>query len=298
MAACGRRAAEASPAWRAEHCAAAKGRRAKGVSTMLLLLPVSIAAAIAAAAAVTAPAAVAHMSCPDKIMPGTGIGGGGRVTALANVSSQADCCALCHGDYHDECTGWVYGPTPGVDSFGGEGYQKHNCAIMATNGPPKAISNHVTGITKDAPPPPSPPSVGKPCNADINCAPTTAANWRCKQHTAAPAADNNCHIPGPGTRGNNTCACTVQLCKPTPAGHQNATATQYLVIGDSISMGMNKDLSALVAADGWQLTHNPGNAASSNLGAHCIRDWVNQAGGLKWGVISYQFGLHDLGPSS
>ena len=57
---------------------------------------------------------------------------------------------------------------------------------------------------------------------------------------------------------------------------------------------MNKDLSALVAADGWELTHNPGNAASSNLGAHCVHDWV-QAKARKWNVISFQFGLHDLG---
>ena len=54
-------------------------------------------------------------------------------------------------------------------------------------------------------------------------------------------------------------------------------------------MGMNADLSALVAADGWALTHNPGNAASSNLCAHCLTSWV-QAASRKWDVISFQFG--------
>lgn len=147
--------------------------------------------------------------CPDKILPATGIGGGGTVTSLQNVSSQAACCALCHGDFHDECSGWVYGPT-GSAWQQLEGLAPHNCAIMATNGPPKPIEGHVSGINADAPPPPPPVSVGKPCNADIDCAPLTAQNWRCKQHTAQPEADNNCHIPGPGTRGNNTCACTVQ----------------------------------------------------------------------------------------
>ena len=36
------------------------------------------------------------------------------------------------------------------------------------------------------------------------------------------------------------------------------------------------DLAALVSQPplGWALTHNPGNAASVNLGAHCIKDWV------------------------
>ena len=147
-------------------------------------------------------------TCPDRILPDTGIGGGGTVTALANVSSQAECCALCHGDYHDECSGWVYGPTPGADTP--EKLAKHNCAIMAKNGPPKAVPRHITGVSKDAPPPPPPAPTGKPCNADVDCTPTTATNWRCKQHTASPSAENNCHIPGPYTKGNNTCACTVQ----------------------------------------------------------------------------------------
>ena len=168
-------------------------------------------------------------TCPDKILPGTGVGGGGTVTSLQNVSSQADCCALCHGDFHDECSGWVcctlHFPihffiqnSNGVllaQVYGPSG--NHNCAIMATNGPPKPVENHVTGINADAPPPPPPPTVGGPCNADIDCAPLVAENWRCKQHTAPAAADNNCHIPGPGTRGNSTCACTVESELPPAA---------------------------------------------------------------------------------
>lgn len=84
-------------------------------------------------------------------------------------------------------------------------------------------------------------------------------------------------------------------CKNTSLTPKNVSASvQYLVIGDSISMGMNSDLSALVAQEGWSLTHNPGNAASSNLGVHCINNWVQPAY-RKWDVISFQFGLHDLG---
>ena len=49
-------------------------------------------------------------------MQDTGIGGGGTVTGLANVTTQAACCALCHGMYHDECNGWVYGPTGSLDA--------------------------------------------------------------------------------------------------------------------------------------------------------------------------------------
>jgi hypothetical protein len=231
--------------------------------------------------------------CPDKILPETGIGGGGTVTALKNTTTQAECCALCHGDFHDECNGWVYnGPGPHEPA---EFLQAHNCAIMAKNGPPKQIPGHTTGITKDAPPPAPPPTQGKPCNADIDCSPTTAPLWRCRKAAGAvaPSPENNCHIPGPGTAGNSTCTCTSQGCSPTKAPTNKTATTQYLVIGDSISMGMNSYLSADVAQDGWHLTHNPGNAASSNLGAHCVESWANT--GFKWDVISFQFGLHDLG---
>ena len=76
----------------------------------------------------------------------------------------------------------------------------------------------------------------------------------------------------------------------------NASASkQYLMIGDSISLGMMKYLAALLAArGGWALTHNPGNAASSNNGRHCLGGWV-QAHARTWDVISFNFGLHDLG---
>ena len=33
---------------------------------------------------------------------------------------------------------------------------------------------------------------------------------------------------------------------------------------------------------------------TANLGAHCLEGWV-QAATRKWDVISFQFGLHDLG---
>jgi hypothetical protein len=251
--------------------------------------------AVSVALLLCGPAAVAHaQQCPDKLLPGVGIGGGGTVTALKNTTTQAACCALCHGDYHDECSGWVYN---GPDHPAAAWLQAHNCAIMATNGPPRPVAGHVTGLVKGAAPAPAPPAAGKACNADINCAPTTAALWRCKaaQDAAGITPENNCHIPGPGSKGNASCACSVQTCantSSTPA--KPSAAVQYLVIGDSISMGMNSDLSKLVAADGWALTHNPGNAASSNLGAHCLAHWVQEAA-RKWDVISFQFGLHDLG---
>jgi hypothetical protein len=64
------------------------------------------------------------------------------------------------------------------------------------------------------------------------------------------------------------------------------------MIGDSISQGMQNDLRAILTAIGWELTHNPGNAASSNLGAHCLPGWVDPGERKRWDVISYNFGLH------
>ena len=116
------------------------------------------------------------------------------VTALANVSGgMGSCCALCHNEYHDECSGWVYGETAN------EGlYKQHNCAIMNRNGPPKTVAGHITGINHNAPPPTAPKPVGKACNADIDCNPLTSTEWRCLAAKADPSPSNNCHLSGPG----------------------------------------------------------------------------------------------------
>lgn len=59
---------------------------------------------------------------------------------------------------------------------------------------------------------------------------------------------------------------------------------------------MQKDVEALVGPHGWELTHAPGNSASSNLGRHCLSDWLQTAPPTSrvWDVISFQFGLHDI----
>lgn len=72
-----------------------------------------------------------------------------------------------------------------------------------------------------------------------------------------------------------------------------SAATQYFMIGDSIAGGMRADVEALLLPHGWSLEIQPGNAASSNKGAHCVAGWVRPEA-RKWDVISYQFGLHDL----
>lgn len=130
------------------------------------------------------------------------------------------------------------------------------------------------------------------CNADIDCALLTDTGWRCgadgSQPPPPPTASNNCHLPGPGTAGNATCSCHTAECRASPRTPTNGSAAvQYLMIGDSISLGMQADLAAALAPRGWSLEHNPGNAASSNWGEHCLDGWVQDAA-RSWDVISFQ----------
>eukprot|EP00038_Savillea_parva_P031570 m.88109 g.88109 ORF g.88109 m.88109 type:complete len:281 (-) comp9738_c0_seq2:7-849(-) len=241
--------------------------------------------ALAATASVT--------TCGDKLLHDTGLAGSGmKLTALLNVSSLDECCGACHGNYHDECVGWTYGPTPGTADL-----QPHNCAIFAKLGATRStIPNHVSAIVGGGPVPPPPPPpgpVGPVCRADIDCTPLTSPTWRCSGASIPPTPEDNCHLPGPGSRGNSTCRCGAPTCTTT-GNATNLTATQYLMIGDSITQGMEGDLSQTLRGHGWELTHNPGNAASSNLGAHCLSDWLVAGNRPKWDVLSYNFGLHDV----
>jgi len=289
----------------------------------MTLLPVLMQVRVAAAADA---GGAAPPSCPDKVLPGVGVGGPGY-TALANVSDQGACCALCHDNYQDECAAWVFGFVPVADSAAG--LPSHNCAIMPVLLPARNVSGVVSGIAGHKPPPtpPTPPgSLGNPCRADLDCRLGSAEHWRCVHDAkGTPSPASNCHLPGPGSKGNSTCACGQMECSPSPSP-RNTTAFQYLMIGDryvsidlcthgfvallivvfgsrfhsfwptkslvfwhrsplstagplylscaSISLGMESDLNTLVAARGWELTHNPGNAASSNLGAHCVGTWL------------------------
>ena len=73
----------------------------------------------------------------------------------------------------------------------------------------------------------------------------------------------------------------------------NATAGRYLVIGDSISMGMLPYLAKdIMAARGWEARHAGGtrNCDNANVGAHCLATWL---GSERWDAISFNFGLHD-----
>lgn len=44
-------------------------------------------------------------TCGDTLLNNTGLGSGGTVSALLNVSAVGECCDQCHTNYHDECVG-------------------------------------------------------------------------------------------------------------------------------------------------------------------------------------------------
>ena len=102
-------------------------------------------------------------TCPDKLMPGYSIYRGGIVAAQRNLSSQAECCALCHGDMKDECLAWEWIDQHVVKRA------HHNCDIMAKVGPPEKFPGRVSGITSAAPPVPPPSSPAQPCRSDSDC---------------------------------------------------------------------------------------------------------------------------------
>ena len=134
-----------------------------------------------------------------------------------------------------------------------------------------------------------------PCNADLSCDLSSASAWRCGHDpTLQPSAENNCHLGGPGAAGNSSCSCGAMQCQSTPSAPTNASSQQYLMIGDSVSIGTAPLVFANLTAHAIEATHSPGNAASTNLGAHCLDAWTDITAGRRWDLISFQFGLHDI----
>lgn len=63
-----------------------------------------------------------------------------------------------------------------------------------------------------------------------------------------------------------------------------------LIIGDSISIGYTKPLTALLKGKAT-VVHNPGNAQHSRFGLEHLDAWLGET---EWDVIHFNHGLHDL----
>lgn len=89
-----------------------------------------------------------------------------------------------------------------------------------------------------------------------------------------------------------------------PMKDRHSGKKQWLIIGDSISIGMNVAMnmgvkpavSPLVALD-IQQVHSAGNALNVWRGSQCLDEWLG-TDPSRWDLISFNFGLHDLSYSN
>jgi len=157
------------------------------------------------------------------------------------------------------------------------------------------------------------PTAPAPCTADEDCLST---NLRC--------------LPSPGGapctldyafNETGTCACLPQGCDTFTYASATPGKKQWLVVGDSISMGYYGPLSAALKA-GWDVYHvgsrgkpiNCDNAVRyprasfspplrnphplpcpplQYFASRCVKGWLG-ADAARWDVVSYNAGLHDL----
>ena len=91
-----------------------------------------------------------------------------------------------------------------------------------------------------------------------------------------------------------TCACKPQACVEPSYPAALPGKRQWLVAGDSISLGMLASAQRL-AGQGWQVLHVNGdyNCDNALVGAKCWGGWLG-ANASRWDVISYNSGAHDL----
>ena len=118
---------------------------------------------------------------------------------------------------------------------------------------------------------------------------------RCLQAAAAAPPALRCMLDY-AYNESGWCACGSQSCVPLTSS--NATARlQWLVIGDSISLGLLGALSAAVTAT-HEVVHAPSFSGSENNDnshwvARCLRGWLG-ADPRRWDVVSINAGAHDL----
>lgn len=83
---------------------------------------------------------------------------------------------------------------------------------------------------------------------------------------------------------------------PNPVGNEGL---EMLVIGDSISLGYDNYVQNSLTAVKLQITvtHNTGNAETSENGVANIDDWLDQNGAGLWDMVIFNHGLWDLNHS-
>lgn len=128
------------------------------------------------------------------------------------------------------------------------------------------------------------------CTSEDECYMTK--NWRCVE---APAGQGSPCTLDYGYNTTGTCACSDAgshaVCVPGVYPSATKGRKQYLVIGDSVSMGYFSALKANLSD--WDVVHAPGNNDNTNWGRRCLKGWLGPDPD-RWDFVSMNWGLHDL----
>lgn len=137
---------------------------------------------------------------------------------------------------------------------------------------------------------PAAPAWGPPCSEETACL-ATPATPRC-----LPSASSG--VGAPCTldyefNETSLCSCGAQACTPLPPGNaSDPSKLQLLMIGDSISLGLQPFLAAALNAT-HEVVHAPGNCGNAHWGVLCQSAWLG-ADPHRWDVVTVNHGLHDL----
>eukprot|EP00118_Oscarella_pearsei_P025183 m.307676 g.307676 ORF g.307676 m.307676 type:complete len:223 (+) comp42611_c0_seq1:53-721(+) len=92
--------------------------------------------------------------------------------------------------------------------------------------------------------------------------------------------------------------CSAEVAPPSECGagphKSNTSLPQYLIIGDSISIGYSPILIKNLTGK-YEAQHINVNGGTSARGKECLNLWL---GNRTWDLISFNFGLHDLANDS
>lgn len=141
----------------------------------------------------------------------------------------------------------------------------------------------VSATTALAAPPPA-----QGCTADEDC---ISAGMRC-----LPSKGGLPCVLDYAYNSTGFCACLPQACENFTYARASRGKKQWLVIGDSISMGYLGPLQA--ALKSWDVLHVGAagkaiNCDNAYFASRCVAGWLGD-NASRWDVVSYNAGLHDL----
>ena len=119
--------------------------------------------------------------------------------------------------------------------------------------------------------------------------------------TACPTAAQCCKQEWSPTSFGCSLPGASRCCKPGVANPASTTLPNCLIIGDSVSIGYTgvaaKALDGICAVQHGPWDVHDGGAETTEYGLSCLSNWlVTQAQQpVKWDMIQFNFGLHDLG---